>query len=451
MYLRPLARLALLIAILGLSACLPSVSAPVSSTSSPSIKTLPSSEQSVTPILSPSPLPLISTTTATCTPSPSPTSTPEALPTPAPCAHALYRQSCYDSNVCRYLSWDPGNDPIATPWLASPAIAKPVDTADVAFANFDNRMAYWTDTSPGQWWISDLDLQQPELIFTDTTGTYPYEKVQLFWSPDDLHVILEVEGESLPGRIYHVQTKMQEEWPWKCDRVATSPRTAKLALWCSPIGAQREDAVIEWRGDIWYSEQPPTTEIVHRLDDQPPSWAWSSDGQQVAFLNPAKADWPVSIADAAGIHTTLPLSTNDPRGLPWHWTRIQWSSDGQRLLFQADGTAEFPCPLHKAPIGGPPDQEATPIECWQIVDAETGQVVWNTGVSSDGISKLLATSPEPDSTLWYSDAATISPDGKMVAFTLNTLHFSLVLVVDLSSGQVYMMDGWSGDMRWCNR
>lgn len=131
--------------------------------------------------------------------------------------------------MCRYLSWDPGNSPIATPWFDSPAIAKPIDTADLVFANFANRVSYWTDTSPGQWWVSDLDLQQPRLLFADTAGTLSSENIGFLWSPDDLHVILEVEGASVPGRIYHIQTKVQEEWPWKCDRAATSPRTGRLA------------------------------------------------------------------------------------------------------------------------------------------------------------------------------------------------------------------------------
>ncbi len=362
-----------------------------------------------------------------------------------PCAHALYIQAC-DMGGCDYVTWDSGDTALPTRLPVSYTVSSGI----IDFANFANLVTYWTYTTPGenvpnQWWISDLDLKHPELIFTDVAGTYAHntqETLHLVWSPDDLHVILDVRGEPVPGMIYHVLTKKREAWPWKCDRAAVSPHTGTLAMWCTPAAGEKRYAVIEWGGEIWYSDQPPGTGNLQLFDNRQPAWAWSVGGQQVAVLNPNGTFWQVLIADSKGFQRSLPFHSDEPYLIyPYQMAPISGSADGQRLLFQAHGSFEHPCPTQ---------------QCWVIADARSGQVIWDTVASRDEIRRLLAMNFAPflrDFNTWYSDEATLSPDGQRVAFTLFNaiVNTTRVFVVDVGNHQAYYVDTGATAMRFCNR
>jgi hypothetical protein len=413
----------------------------------PLVSTTPSPSEAPPSLLMP-------TSTCTSTPSPSPTAMSTKLVAPAGCQHALYRLACY-SDQCLYTDWDPSENVVAPPLLMPRRGGPiPIDNAQVTFANSANMLAYWTNTMPGRLWVSDLDVTNPRLVYTDTAGIYPFDKVQLVWSPDDNHVIVERNDRPTPAVIYHVLTGTTEPWPWICDTVATSPHTDRLALWCSSVSGSRY-AVIEWGGEIWYSNSAPTTQIAQRTDRTPPTWAWSPDGQQIAFINQDGSQWHVSIANTAGVQTNLPLAVDDPHRNLWEFARIQWSFQGQRLLFRAHSTSEHPCPLYQSPVPSPFDGSSTatpePRECWYVVDARTGQVLWNENDSVKAISRLLATAPIKDATMWDSINASFSSDGSMVAFTLAAHVLRAVFVAELGSGKVSMMDAGAVALRWCDR
>lgn len=80
---------------------------------------------------------------------------------------------------CDYVAWDSGNSTLPTRIPVSYSVSSGI----VDFANFANLMTFWTyvspsENTPNEWWISDLDLKHPELIFTDLAGTYAHKTTE---------------------------------------------------------------------------------------------------------------------------------------------------------------------------------------------------------------------------------------------------------------------------------
>jgi hypothetical protein len=254
---------------------------------------------------------------------------------------------------------------------------------------------------------------------------------------------------AVPSLIYDVRTQQVEEWPWNCGRVAVSARTNQLALWCGQVSGHQY-AVIEWGGEIWYSDSPPTATLTRRLDDQPPTWAWSPDGSEIAYFDQVESGWQVSIADAQGPRPDVLVSVADPRGSPWQLVKMHWSVQGERLLIMANGTADHPCPLYKSLIGSDPNDPPGHVPCWQVMDANTGEVVWSVGDAAEAISSLLPTVSEayPGLISWSPFTAAISTDGNWVAFSLESAILDEIVAIDLRSGEAFMMDARPVVMRW---
>jgi len=96
---------------------------------------------------------------------------------PATKPNSLYEFGCA-GNVCHYmdLAEDLGGAYATRFDFSSEDHDRPSSPAHalvLAFSYFSNRLAYWTQTSPGQLWVSDLDYQNPELVFTDSSNQYP--------------------------------------------------------------------------------------------------------------------------------------------------------------------------------------------------------------------------------------------------------------------------------------
>lgn len=390
--------------------------------------------------------------------------TPVASPLP-PDKYTLFQYSCFVGG-CTYEGWVEDTKGRYMPQLRyssndnNDSNRSPAHALLLTFANNKDFVAYWTDGISGQLWVSDLAYQAPQLIFSDKANNYPVKsppnldyKVRLTWSPDDLHVIVDAPSGPAPDLIYHLQTEVLEPWPWECDRVASSPRTGHFATWCSSTKGESRYAVMEWGGEIWYSEQPPAEELVHGMKLLPPqwvetllqTWAWSADGQQIAYFDSTDSTGYLHIVDASGKHLKiLPGGVKQVGGVITPMD-IQWSQDGQRLLVYAYGSESNPCPLYRSPIS--PNSVAGNAPCWQVLDTATGNILWTLLDSAEAL--MVAQGQTVDAIAnWESSKATISLDGKLVALTLTSRPIDYGYIINIDTGEIKDVPAPVNAMRW---
>lgn len=337
----------------------------------------------------------------------------------------------------------------------------PADARLLSFAHFADKMAYWTtDDGAARLWISDLETTNPELIYTDESQAYSDDhnddaKFNLLWTPDDLHLIWSTHDDS-PNYIYHLQSDMIEPWPWNCDRIALSPQTNHLATWCSPgklemqLAVEMQFAVIEWGGDIWYSETSPKIELI-KQDERPqfsrPIWAWSSDGERLAYFDPNDLEGDLLIVDAQG-NEDLSFSN----GAWWieeavsesriylPSTLLQWSEDSSKLIVFAYPITSGACPQYQDYWTG--SDESFDVPCLQLVDTETEKILWTW-------ADLVNIAKDVDSNTWQVWDFTISPYGKRMAINIAVSGRVELGIVDIENGLYEQWAAYGGSViRW---
>jgi hypothetical protein len=324
----------------------------------------------------------------------------------------------------------------------------PADALTAAFAHFSNRFAYWTQIETGKLWVSDLAYQDPQAVYTDDRDLHHMSGVEsgefkLVWTPDDLHVILDSQDAAYESLIYHLETGTVEQWPWKCDRVAQSPYTSRLATWCRSVSGDDRFAIIEWGGEILYSDSGPEAYLF--ISDQlETNSAWSADGEAVAYFDPADPDGHLFIVDSTGVQTRL------FPGAAWWSTEdtlrskialpdrlIAWSDDGSALLVFAHELGTNSCPLWMNQSSQSPDH-GYDIPCWQAVDVASGKPIWSIANSVD---------EDFSSYLQFYDAA-VSPSGSLVALSAYGPGVFWTGVVDLGGGIIHWWDTGAPHMAW---
>lgn len=252
---------------------------------------------------------------------------------------------------------------------------------DVGFANFADRLWYTDEDYSNkeyfrQVWVSDMLGVDTKLIFTETEKTKIGEWARdTWWTPDDQHLVIQLKEPAEGGFIYHIQRDKLEAWSYDhCDQVALSPRSQRPVLWCKPISDEKDFAVIEWGGEIWFSPTAPEHILA-----QEENWAWSEGGHRLAYFSTdADANGDLYIADEKGdVLQILPgimawfLKEHDG----WPDRQLEWSADGRRLLILAPGTAEKPClpnvwdEVNDMPVQNPP--------CWHVFDLESQKMIWD--------------------------------------------------------------------------
>src|SRR5579859_2550728 len=74
-------------------------------------------------------------------------------------------------------------------------------------------------------------------------------------------------------------------------------------------------------------------------------------------------------------------------------------------------------------------------QCWLVVDAQTGEVLWTPVKSAAAMMKVV---PQPlaDITRWYFDTAAISSNGNRVTISISNGSLEYGYVVNLETGVV---------------
>jgi hypothetical protein len=312
----------------------------------------------------------------------------------------------------------------------------PGGSPHLVFANHKEMMAYWDANTPRGLWISDLAYSNPYLVFTDTEEDYAHANIT--WTPDDFHIIVDSLDEDSPDLIYHVDTNELEIWQYKCERLTISPKSKLLSIWCDPEETTANYAIIEWGGEIWFTEREPENEIVNWKDIKLGPMGlysilgWSSDGEKVAYFNTNDNEGSLYIASAHDIkQLILPNSA--------YWLSpiyqiiypfdhpIEWSKNGEMLLFLAIGDETLPCPdseIRTEPNDGVYQNDA----CWHVMDISTGEVIWN-------LSDLDIDSDKPSySRDYYS--ATISDDGKLLSISSRNYFEKYMFIIDIETNTI---------------
>lgn len=332
----------------------------------------------------------------------------------------------------------------------------PAQAVTLEFAHYANFVAYWTNSEKGQLWVADMELTEPKVVFTDENEIYtPFEDVSLpyldfIWTPDDLHLILDPRNKELPNLIYHQQTGQVEEWPWLCNRFAISPRTQQVAWWCGSEQDLEEFAVIEWGGEIWISPSEPEQIIVQyeidRTKQWQENWAWSSDGQQMAYFDPADEEGHLWLTSLQGnITSQFPGSAwwlNYQSLYPFSGDTLHWSFDKQKLLVYAYELYPSACP----PYNDLSSMSDDPIKqpCWQLVDTKNYELIWS-WQSTWSASEL----PEEDKLVFWVGDATISSDGQYIGLTYLVIpHYSLILIRLPQQDAQWGFNNGPSAMRW---
>jgi hypothetical protein len=330
----------------------------------------------------------------------------------------------------------------------------PGDARLLTFAHFADSMAYWViNDDTARLWISDLEIANAQLLYADENQIYSDDHsntamFEVFWTPDDLHLIWSLLDNS-SNYIYHLQTDTIEPWPWNCDRVAHSPETNRLATWCAPKEAGGDFAVIEWGGEIWYSEAPPDVELVKQDELQPsfqPVWTWSSDGESLAYFIPNDPEGNLYIVDNQGNESfSFPniawwftdAIIESRMNLPS--TLLQWSEDSKSLVVFAHSMAEDACPSYQNIWIGDDKSYNTP--CWQLLDVQSGDVLWTWG----DVVKLTGNS----SNTWQVWDIAISSYGKRLALNIIVSSRVELGIVDIENGLYEQWAAYGGDViRW---
>lgn len=317
------------------------------------------------------------------------------------------------------------------------------------FSHYSDRVAFWTDA--GTLWVSDIAYRKPEQILLDQSQKHvpeernltPWGDINLIWSPDDQNLFVYNLDPTL-GFIYHVETGQLEEWYWQCDSLIISTQSGRLATLCSKIiGVAAEEetyAVLEWGGEIWFSDTLPGELFLEPLSDGTAFWQWSANGQQVAYFDPNDPGDHLFIADIQGNTRKLlsgisPFQDSEIAGYQQYEflsaeTPFLWSRDGSLLLVDGLGQADSPCPPLISEEADPP--LVLTWDCWQAVDVNTGQVIWSEVSLLGNLSLDNGGEPVQISV----DALTVAPIGRFVAVRGTITSYPVIVIVDLHTSQV---------------
>ncbi len=331
------------------------------------------------------------------------------------------------------------------------------------FSHYSNQIAFWGEASQAGLWISDLSYQNPQQLLMDSVGIYvpentnPQEEIRIIWSSDDLHIFLYHRHQPELSRVYHLTTNQSEEWYWNCDSIVFSSMSGRLATLCPQIAnipsRQKMYAILEWGGEIWFSDTLPGEIFLTPLFDDTALWQWSSNGELLAYFDPKDTDDHLFIADAQGnIQKFLPGSSlfKDSEGeghQPQYDIEISpdespfvWAQDASVLLVNGFGQPDYPCPPFVTPFN--PNVFYVSWPCWQALNVNTGSIIWTEASLAKSLS--LTESGDDPVNMGISEV-TFAPDGRVIGIH-SFYPEPRIMVVNLQTSQaitVFRFDSFS--------
>lgn len=313
-----------------------------------------------------------------------------------------------------------------------------------SFSHYSDQVAYWAFANPAEVWVSSITAETIQQVVIDPNGIMPkYDQLvqgslKLSWSPDDLYLFIRHKQIGL-NYIYNMETGVLQEWLWECNGLILSEHSSNVATWCQRFAEIEPTnplyAVIEWGGEIWYSESIPGRILLEPLPGEVPFLGWSANGQLIAYMSPLNNH--LTIVDLQGnqFQELLPgislfqnsyLSDYQQYELFNGEQPIIWSREAAVLLVYGFGETEHTCPF----LISIDTQQQYTQPCWQAINTDTKEVIWS---ESDLITALYGNDGFNKNT--FLSLITISPNGQGVAAQI-TLEYPTIAVVDLNTGRV---------------
>ncbi len=319
------------------------------------------------------------------------------------------------------------------------------------FSHYSDQIAYWTATSPEELWVSDATYQEPQKVLTDSEKRYTPESgnllsvdeyLEIAWSPDDLHLFIFNRLEPKLSQIYNLETGVLEDWYWYCDSLILSSQSDRLATLChrfDGVSKSKEAyAVLEWGGEIWFSNTLPGDVFLEPTTDGTVFWQWSADGELVAYFDPSDRNGHFFITDALGnIRRLLPGSSlykdSEIEGYQQYEflnseTPFLWARDKNLILVNGFGSPDEPCPPLVSEEFDPPQAFVWP--CWQAVDINTGNIIW----SETRLAESLSLQDQGVIVSMSIGDVAVEPNGRAIAVYTTYMHPRIV-VIDLETSQ----------------
>lgn len=290
----------------------------------------------------------------------------------------------------------------------------------MSFAHYSNQVIFWRrgPEKVGQIWLTDLELQNPRVIFTDTEQLFnsdiyfPPRDVEFEWFPNDRYVLVQPANANAPRLLIDVATETyQLNWNWTCNTIIVSPQTRQFALLCTFEG---QNLIMEWNGDFWLDTQHATFDMLWQDNSAATCWGgfwnsprspsgtmlmWNSDGSQIAYVSDEQED-SLTIVGNLRQPMTIQLS-----GYRLSVCSIRWTQTNMVLVR---------------------GEQQENIFNWFLIDSATGDVVWNFQESRGLSLETLAN--------FHYIRAEISLDGRYIAISTRRLDVpsnNWISVIDL--------------------
>ena len=311
----------------------------------------------------PTHIPISSTATLTTVPSNTVMPTVEFTPTPKsnstipnnPPSDTIFVWS--DTKYGYLEPWifqeNPGfvfaDSPIADPSFQAETLAFSQNSHQVAYVFYENHVVLW---------IADINLKNTVQLWVDESDwlTYFSEGAvgKIIWGPGDQFIIL---SRKSIGMVYQLQNDIVTHLSGPCDRIAISPSTSLLAVWC-PISEGQGSAflVLEQDGSSLLETSMPEENVFVK------EWVFAPGSNQVLYAD----DSGKLFIWNGNTNIKLDLDTGNTSLAVNEGKALKWSYDGTKILVFGYLNGAY-CP-ESSSVGKLP--------CWSIRDANTGEVLW---------------------------------------------------------------------------
>jgi hypothetical protein len=307
---------------------------------------------------------------------------------------------------------------------------------ELQFANYAPLVAYIDGNS--NLWIADLAMKIPVRI--DTLADR--ELYRLVWSPDDRYLLISADLSTM----YMLDIVSGEFLPWHylCTILGISTRSQNVSVWCPSIESDTDYAVLEWGGEIWYTDQAPSVILLQQTPDtilEAPlgmlplyqNVGWSSDGKKIAYYDTYDPQGALIIINQSGEHLAVypgkaywisPLGKAQQKYVDF---ALRWSENQDTLVVYAIGDQEQPCPNITIEFGILSGDYINP-PCWQVLDPQDGRLIW--GVND--LIEIQSLVPGQESLNFYYPPE-LSSDSKYLVIWSFTPADKRLYIIELES------------------
>jgi hypothetical protein len=271
---------------------------------------------------------------------------------------------------------------------------------ELLFAPYTNRLTFTQEIDgAANVWISDLELEEAHLIWTDNQNWLSYDWFggyltdQTWGSSDQSLIISDTENWVLIS----ISEKRAVLLSANCDHIGISPKTNNWALSCS---SDQGYLVVEQSGALWTTLSLPFDQPMEAV-----LWDFSPDQSQVLFVNPAGE---IMVAQNEGILNLGLTSIKIHRDL--YVDTLQWSLDSEKVLVLAEN--ESGCPINDVDD-----------YCWLLIEIATKQILW----------------PVKNFEFHSMNSVVLSPDANWLAYDYRDPPFRGINILSIYENEVFQI------------